>query len=371
MLGLGIESSCDETALALVKDGRECLANTIASQIEKHAPFHGVVPEIASRAHLEKINFVYEETLRKAGAHLEDIDYIALTVQPGLVGSLMIGGAFAKILALVADLPIVRVDHVEAHLYAPCLEAWEPQYPFLGLLLSGGNSAIYRAEAPGKLETLADTMDDACGEAFDKVASILKLERSYPGGPAVEREARKYFKSLKAPASSKQGQKEAQKYGKDNAFPPSLFKPLLKNHRARELGFSFSGIKTAVMQVQKKGMEPARICYDFQNTVFDLVARNVRMAAKSSGIRNVIAGGGVLANENLRERLDLLTKEEGLQIRYPQNKVYCTDNAAMVAALGYFLRNGPSETRSLDFGVDSRRPYLPNETGSLLGSGTP
>ena len=352
MLGIGIESSCDETAIAIVKDGKHCLANIVASQIEKHAPFHGVVPEIASRAHLEKINFVYEEALEEAKVQRKDLDYIALTVQPGLVGSLMIGGAFAKTLALVTGLAILRVDHVEAHLYASCLEGWQPQYPFLGLLLSGGNSAIYQVEAPGKLKTLADTMDDACGEAFDKAASILKLDKSYPGGPAIEKKALEYGSQYEHEKSS--GQSSA----KEGNAPPPLFRPLLKNRRSKELVFSFSGIKTAVIHAHEKGIDPASICYDFQNTVFELVERNLLKAAKSTGIQSIVAGGGVLANESLRKRLEALSKAEGLQLRYPQKKIYCTDNAAMVAALGYFLRHSPWETKSLDFGVDSRRSDL-------------
>ena len=354
MLGLGIESSCDETAIALVRDGKHCLANIVASQIEKHAPFHGVVPEIASRAHLEKINFVYEEALERAKVRLEEIDYIALTVQPGLVGSLMIGGAFAKTLALLTKLPILRVDHVEAHLYASCLEGWQPQYPFLGLLLSGGNSAIYQVEGPGRLKTLADTMDDACGEAFDKAAAILKLDKSYPGGPAIEKKALEY----------EHKQSRSLKAAEARETPVPIFKPLLKGRRAAELAFSFSGIKTAVIHAQEKGLDPARLCYDFQNTVFELVERNLLSALKNTGIQNVAAGGGVLANENLRKRLDSLAKQEGFELCYPQKKLYCTDNAAMVAALAYFLRGTPWETRELDFGVDSKRSGLLDDTYS-------
>ena len=341
MIGLGIESSCDETAIAIVKDGTKCLSNIISSQIEMHAPFNGVVPEIASRAHLEKINFVYEKALAEAGCSLGEIDYIAVTVKPGLLGSLMMGASFAKSLALVSGLPIVKIDHVEAHLYAPFLEVPRPSYPFLGLLLSGGNSALYLVKGLGELEVIADTMDDACGEAFDKVATSLGLEPAYPGGPVVEKKAKEY---------------------KNNENSP-LFKPLLKGRNASEIAFSFSGIKTAVIYAHQKGFSVDRICHDFQATVFELIERNLKNASQRTGIKTIVAGGGVLANSSLQNRLAILAQRENIKLICPQNKILCTDNAAMVAVLGYFIyeslgKNSHTKIKelyALDFEVDSKR----------------
>ncbi len=333
MIGIGIETSCDESAAAIVEDGRRCLANVIFSQAKEHAPFRGVVPELASRAHMEKIGYVYEEALGQASLSISSVDYIALSAEPGLVGSLMVGAAFAKSLAIVSGLPIILVNHLEAHLYSVYLEGKEISYPSIGLLLSGGNSSIYRMDAPASLCMLADTMDDACGEAFDKLASILDLP--YPGGPSVEKKADNYAKKTGRPAS------------------PSLFTPLLKNLSEDEMAFSFSGIKTAAKRALESQADPEKICYDFQNTIFDLIERNLIKACKKTAIQSIIAGGGVLANQSLRTRLDILAKSEGICLSYPQSRAYCTDNAAMVASLGYFLRGKgePWETKSLGFDV--------------------
>ncbi len=344
MLGIGIETSCDESSVAIVEDGTKCLSNSIFSQIKEHASFGGVVPEIASRTHLEKINFVYQEALSQAGLRLEDLDYIAVTVQPGLVGSLMVGASFAKCLGIVTGLPVVRVDHLAAHLYAPCLEGWRPAYPFLGLLLSGGNSAIYIMKEAGVMEVLGDTLDDACGEAFDKIAALLGLD--YPGGPSVEKKADEYLEDLD----------KEQKTARQAAKP--IFSPLLKKLTDTEIAFSFSGIKTAVMQAHNRGVDTLRICYDFQNIVFELVERNLIKAYKQTAIKTVLAGGGVLANDNLRKRLERLSTKNELNIIYPRNKVYCTDNAAMVAALAYFMRHTEWETRDMSFAVDSKQSAL-------------
>ncbi len=351
MLGIGIETSCDETSIAIVEDGKRCLSNVVFSQTEAHAPFLGIVPELASRAHLEKINFVYEEALEEAGVSLEDLDYIAVTVQPGLIGSLMLGASFAKCLAMTKrHLPIVRVDHVEAHIYAPCLEGWIVEYPFIGLLLSGGNSTVYQIDGPGCLTILADTMDDALGEAFDKVATVLGLV--YPGGPSVEKKALEHLPSRFI--------KDNRDFfsEKVNSTSP-LFTPLLRKRPNTEMAFSFSGIKTGVIQIcQKKQISPPpieQICYEFQETVFELVERNLIKAVKKTGIHRIVAGGGVLANNRLRQRLRLLAINKGWELRYPEKKAYCTDNAAMVASLGYFLRHSSWETNALTFTVDSKR----------------
>ncbi len=330
-IGIGVETSCDETAVALVRGGREILANVIYSQIKEHAPFRGVVPEIASRAHLEKINHVYAAALRESGVRPDELSYVAVTNRPGLMGSLMIGAQFARGLALVCGLPIVPVDHVEAHLYAHTLEGGALEYPFLGLLLSGGNSSIFVVRGPEDLELLADTLDDALGEAFDKTATMLGLP--YPGGPSIEKAAGAYT-------------------GPADEGP--LFKPLLRGKRAGDLAFSFSGIKTAVLRARAAGADAGRVCRDFQNTTFELVERTVLGAVERTGIRRVVASGGVLANRTLRGVLERLAARSDFDLAYPQSLRLCTDNGAMIAALGYHLWRA-GKAGPLDFPVSSRR----------------
>ena len=336
VIGLGIESSCDETSIALVRNGSHCLANLVHSQIEDHAPFRGVVPEIASRAHLEKINALYDRALAETGLSTEEIDYVSVSVQPGLVGSLMVGAQFAKGFALATGKPIIGVDHLEAHLYAPCLEGYRPEFPFLGLLLSGGNSAIFRVHGPGELELLADTLDDACGEAFDKAAAILELP--FPGGPHVERAA-----------------------GNFQAEPghQRLFPKLLRHRGDAPPAFSFSGIKTALLRAAREGSNSVeRLAFDFQDTVFELVERVLLRVVQATGLGRVVASGGVLANQTLRARLKSLARKSGFDLVYPRSKLLCTDNAAMIGALGYRLRNTTFQFRDLSFDVSSKR-YLP------------
>ncbi|MCB1139557.1 MAG: tRNA (adenosine(37)-N6)-threonylcarbamoyltransferase complex transferase subunit TsaD [Leptospiraceae bacterium] len=333
MLGLGIETSCDETSVAVIENGRRILSNEIYSQIQEHAPFHGVVPEIASRSHLLKINPVYEAAMKQAGIQAEDLDYCAVTSRPGLTGSLMIGSQLARCLNMVHGLDLVTVDHIEAHMYAVFLEGKEPKYPFLGLLLSGGNSAIFRVQGPGQMELLGTTMDDALGEAFDKAASVLDLP--YPGGPYVEKEGRMYAqKHASAPEE------------------PALFPRILRDYPSDQIAFSFSGIKTAVLQAARKGEDPGRICYHFQKTSFELVTRMLDRAVARTGLQTVVASGGVLASSTLRETLQ--NCDGRYTILYPEDRKLCTDNAAMIGALGYRLwQLGVRD--SLDFAVSSRR----------------
>jgi len=327
--GLGIETSCDETSMALVKNGCQIISMNIYSQIKEHSPFRGVVPEIASRSHLLKIQSVFNKVIADSGMNPGRISYAAVTNRPGLVGSLMIGGQFAKLFSLVYNIPLVCVDHVKAHLFAPVLEGYRPEYPFLGLMLSGGNSSIYKLDSFHEMEKISDTSDDALGEAFDKAASILSL--SYPGGPSIEKKAQEC-----------------------NDSGESIFTPLLRDRPRDDMTFSFSGIKTAVLRAHQKKNHPAVICRDFQNTVFELVERNLKKAAALTGIRRIVASGGVLANQTLRQRLDLLARTESLELIYPEKTILCTDNGGMVAALGYeqFIRN---EICLNDFSVSSRR----------------
>lgn len=334
MIGIGIETSCDETSIAIIQD-TTILSNQIYSQINEHIDFQGVVPEIASRSHLLKINELYERALVEAKiSDSSKLDYVAVTTRPGLVGSLMIGAQMARSLSLVYNLPIVTVDHVEAHFYAGFLERGErPTYPFLGLLLSGGNSAIFQVNGPGQLDKLADTRDDALGEAFDKVSAILNL--GYPGGPKVEAAANQY------------------KVTKDDQ---PLFGPLLKDLPSDQIWFSFSGIKTAVLMAHKQRKAIDKIAFDFQNVSFELVSRMLGRSVKrcASSVQHIEASGGVLANQTLRNTLDEFSKEKKIRIGYPKSRSLCTDNAAMVAYLGQILfETGVSDP--IDFAVRSVR----------------
>jgi N6-L-threonylcarbamoyladenine synthase len=335
MLGLGIESSCDETSLAIVEDGKRLRSLRIFSQIALHALYNGVVPEIASRAHLEKINYLYEECLEESQVRPKELDYIAVANRPGLLGSLMIGAQFARTLSFVTKKPIVTVDHLQAHLSVVRLEGKEPSYPYLGLLLSGGNTSLFLVHSASEMELLGDTFDDALGEAFDKVASLLGLD--YPGGPAIEREAAKY--------QPREGEK-------------SLFPELLKDQPFEKLDFSYSGIKTSVLYFLRKNpdwkLRIPEIAYHFQSTAFRLVERNLWRAVSQTKFKTVVAAGGVLANNKLRERLLQLAKKKGFQILFPEQKSLCTDNGAMVACLGYelFLQN---KIVDLDFRISPNR----------------
>jgi N6-L-threonylcarbamoyladenine synthase len=330
MIGIGIESSCDETSIAIIENGR-ILSNQIYSQIKEHTPFLGVVPEIASRSHLLKINELYERAIAEADRNIATFDYVAVTSRPGLIGSLMIGAQFARCLHLVHGLPIVTVDHVEAHFYAGFLERQErPVYPFLGLLLSGGNSAIFRVEGPGRLIRIADTRDDALGEAFDKVSNVLGL--GYPGGPQIEQAASRYRPSDRE----------------------RLFPAILKDQGAHELSFSFSGIKTAVLLAAKQGVPQEKIAYHFQETAFELVERMLHRAVEREGLKHIEASGGVLANLTLRRRLDRFAEKHAVRLKYPESRLLCTDNAAMVASLGQYLFEAGIRDRP-DFPVSSVR----------------
>ncbi|MHC4294200.1 MAG: tRNA (adenosine(37)-N6)-threonylcarbamoyltransferase complex transferase subunit TsaD [Planctomycetota bacterium] len=330
---LGIETSCDETACAVVVDGHRVLSNCVASQIELHARFGGVVPEIASRAHIEAINTVIARAMGESAVAREQIAAVAVTNEPGLIGSLLVGLMAAKTIAWVYDVPLIAVNHVYAHAYAPTLEADKIEYPAVAMICSGGHTALYRCESPTELELLGATIDDAAGEAFDKVAGILKL--GYPGGPAIDAAARKG----------------------DSAsieFPRSLM-------GAESLDFSFSGVKTAVLyhvngvpgairktkaSAKKRGIENfseqevADIAASFQQAVVDVLRIKLRRAAERVGAKTLIVGGGVAANTALRNAAADLAEKLGCKLRLPELR-FCVDNAAMTAGLGYhYFRTG-------------------------------
>jgi N6-L-threonylcarbamoyladenine synthase len=307
---LGIESSCDECSAAVVEDGRRILSNVVLSQVEFHKPYYGVVPEIASRKHIEWILPVAEDGLAQAGMRAEEVDAIAVTFRPGLIGSLLVGLSFAKGLAWALGKPLIGVDHMLAHLYAPHLER-EIAYPYLGVLVSGGHTLIARVERHDQIEVLGTTIDDACGEAFDKVAKHYAM--GFPGGVAIDMLARS---------------------GDPRAY--HFPKPWL--HKGQALyDVSYSGLKTAVIhqsdqfwnKTSAKSLE--NIAASFQKAAVDILVDRALAAAEDSGLRRIVAGGGVAANSYLRARLGA---EQGLEVIFP-SLALCTDNAAMVAGFAY------------------------------------
>ena len=310
---LAIESSCDETAAAVVKNGREVLSNIISSQIALHTLYGGVVPEIASRKHIEKINQVIEAALAEAKMTLEDMTVVAVTYGPGLVGALLVGVAEAKAIAYGAKKPLVGVHHIEGHVSANFIEHPDLEPPFVCLIVSGGHTHLVIVRDYGEFEIIGRTMDDAAGEAFDKVARAVGL--GYPGGPKVDRAA-------------KEGNPHAIE------FP-----------RARvggsEYDFSFSGMKSAVLnyinQAQMKGeaISVPDLCASFQNAVVDVLVSRAVAAAKEFGYDKLAIAGGVASNSALREGMRKACEREGLKLYYP-SPIYCTDNAAMIGAAAYY-----------------------------------
>ncbi len=314
---LGIESSCDETAAAVVRGGREVLSSKVHSQIAEHAEFGGVVPEIAGRSHLEKILPVVDAALAEAGVTLDDLTAIAVTQRPGLIGSLLVGLSVAKGLAFTRGLPLVAVHHIEAHVYAASMECREDPYPCVALVVSGGHTALYRARSPLEMELLASTLDDAAGEAFDKVSWLLGS--GYPGGPAISRLA----------VEGDRGRV---------AFP---------RYRPKDggLGFSFSGLKTAVLYHLRGGdalaptpapediPDRADIAASFEEAVVDALATQSLEACRREGLERLLVGGGVACNRRLREVLAERGAAAGVRATFP-SPAYCTDNAVMIAGLG-------------------------------------
>ena len=309
---LSIESSCDETAVAIVKNGREVLANVVSSQIEIHRRFGGVVPEVASRNHILAISNLYEEALKEANLKAEDLDAIAVTYGAGLMGALLVGVNFAKGLAYSLNLPLVAVSHVEGHISANYISHIDLKPPFVCLMVSGGHTALLKISGYTKHKLLGSTVDDAVGESFDKVARVLGLP--YPGGPEIDKLA---------------------KTGENN------IKFVVSNSLSKTLNFSFSGIKTAVInyvhnKTQKnEGFSKADVARSFEECVTDeLVTKSIR-ACKATGINKLVVAGGVGANSMLREKLSTSGKENGVEIYYPVLK-YCTDNAAMIGSMAYY-----------------------------------
>lgn len=309
MLTLGIETSCDETGVALYHTQRGLLAHALHSQIHMHAEYGGVVPELASRDHIRRVLPLTEKVLRDAGQTLQHIDAIAYTRGPGLAGALLVGASVAESLAFALNLPAIGVHHLEGHLLAPLLEDNPPAFPFVALLVSGGHTQLMRVSGIGEYTLLGETMDDAAGEAFDKTAKLLGLE--YPGGPAVARLA---------------GQGKPGRY--------KLPRPML---HSGNLDFSFSGLKTAVLttiQAIAPGEDArADIAYAFQEAVVEVLVAKCSAALQTTGLQRLIVSGGVGANLRLREALQQAAQTEGFEVAYPRLE-FCTDNGAMIAFAG-------------------------------------
>jgi len=327
---LGIESSCDETAASVVRDGREILSSVVQSQIDLHAIYGGVVPELACRAHIEAIVPVVDRAMREAGTGWDGIDGIAVTNTPGLVGALLVGVSMAKSLALATGKPLAGVDHIHGHIYAVNLAFPALEHPFVSLVVSGGHTSLYHSRSQTEHDLLGSTTDDAAGEAFDKVAKILGL--GFPGGPIIEKTAKGHD-----PAKI--------------AFARTMLEP-------DSLDFSFSGVKTSVLyhvrgQDGKKPrpLDPAEIgliCAGFQEAVVDVLVEKTMRACARTGAKRIAVGGGVACNGRLREKLTAAAARIGATACFPPGR-FCTDNAAMIAGLGYHLfREGKGADLTLD-----------------------
>lgn len=312
MLILGIETSCDETSASVVKNGIDILSNVVSSSLKYHKKFGGVVPEIATRHHVENIDKVITRSLRDAGLNIKDIDAIAVTDGPGLMGALLTGISCAKAMSYILDKPLIAVDHLKAHIYSAIMIKDAPRFPFIGLVISGGHTRLYLVKDFNRFELLGDTVDDAAGEAYDKVAKILGL--GYPGGPVIDRLAKKgNSRAIRFTCKAVNG----------------------------SLDFSFSGIKTAVLY-WVKGQGPrvkARIpdiAASFQESVLNVIVENSVKAMERYKIKSFVAGGGVSANSRFREMMQREAKYKDFKLYFPPMYL-CSDNAAMTAGLGYRL----------------------------------
>ncbi len=305
ILTLGIESSCDETSVAVVKNGREILSNIIDTQIPIHEKYGGVVPEIASRNHIEAISRVTKRALEEAKVTFDNIDVITPTYGPGLVGALLVGVSYAKALSFALNKPLVGVNHIQGHIAANYITYKELEPPFLCMMMSGGNTQIVHVKTYTSFEVLGKTRDDAIGEAFDKVARVVGL--GYPGGPKVDKLAEQGIADIELP----------------------------KTH-FENLDFSFSGIKTAVINLHHKNpdINKANLCASFEKTITEILIENIKKAVKQTNIKTIALAGGVSANIFIRKAF-LNLQDEGIEIYMPDLKI-CTDNAAMIAAAGYY-----------------------------------
>ena len=309
---LGIESSCDETAVAIYDKEQGIIAESVASQIETHARFGGVVPEVASREHLKVLPLLTEQVLNKADCQWSDIDGIAVTAGPGLMGALLVGVTFARSVGLVNGIPVLPVHHMEGHLFAPGLsEEGLPEFPFISLLVSGGHTLLIRVDGLGQYKVIGQTIDDAVGECFDKAARVLNLP--YPGGPEIAHLAIK---------------------GNPGVF--KLPRPMLNKDN---LDFSFSGLKTAVMYAAKgcddfDNQAKANLASSIEDAIADVLAKKALRACKKESVSNLVIAGGVAANVTLRNRLTAVTEKSSIHLFIPEQK-YCTDNAAMIAYAGF------------------------------------
>jgi len=332
---LGIDTSCDDTSAGVVIDGKHVISNVVHSQVEVHHPYGGVVPELASREHLRNIMPVVQESLLKAGIRMTDIDAFAVTVGPGLVGALLVGLYYTKALAYVHNIPIIGVNHLEGHILSIFLEEETPSFPFVALTVSGGHTSLYYVKGYGQYELIGQTLDDAAGEAFDKIAKILGL--GYPGGAPIENLARKGIKDK-------------------IKFP----RPYMAND---SLDFSFSGLKTAVAlyikkwrqgQQEENDVKPADIAAGFQESVVDVLVNKLMIARERMGVSTVVLAGGVACNNRLRARLSEVALSKDVKVYYPR-PMYCTDNGVMIAVAGYhrFLHGEKAE---LSMDVRSKYP---------------
>jgi N6-L-threonylcarbamoyladenine synthase len=325
MLVLGVESSCDETAVSIVKDGKEVLANVVLTQIDIHTKFGGVVPEIASREHVYNVSMCFEEAFRQSGLKPEDIDLIAVTKGPGLIGSLLVGVNAAKTFALMYNKPIIGVNHLAGHIYANAIEH-EMKFPSIALLVSGGNTELIYMKEHFSFELIGETLDDAVGEAYDKVARVVGI--GYPGGPKVDKLAHEGKDTYHLPRVT---------LGDDN------------------YNFSFSGLKSAVINLHHNAIQRGEeidtnnLCASFQEAVTDVLVEKALRACEEYNVSQLIVAGGVSANKGLKEKLMSTNKNPNLEICIPSIK-YCTDNAVMLAAAGYFrwMKNNTADDLTLN-----------------------
>ncbi len=311
MIILAIESSCDETAMAVVKDGRTILSNVVYTQIDIHTLYGGVVPEVASREHIKKITVVLDQALKEASITPNDLDYIAVTSNPGLIGSLMVGINCAKVIACLYNKPLIMVNHIYGHIYANYLES-DFLFPMIALVVSGGHTELVLMEDHFKFKVLGETLDDAVGEAYDKVARVVNV--GYPGGPILDKMAHEGIASYELPHI---------KLGKDS------------------YDFSFSGLKSAVINLYNKAtskgetLDYNNLAASFQNAVVDVLVSKTAKAALEFNAKHVIIAGGVSANKGLREAMESKMNDLDIKFTCPKMK-YCTDNAAMIGAAAYF-----------------------------------